>query len=42
VASVTELDHIIAFLAVVPDFDERNDFSEQWMVGPDNPDRLKN
>jgi hypothetical protein len=42
VASVRELDHIIAFLAVVPDLDQRNDFSEQRMVGSDDPDRLKN
>jgi len=42
VALVWKLDHIIAFLAVVPDFDEGNNFSEERMMGSDNPDRLKN
>jgi hypothetical protein len=32
----------MAFLAVVPDLDERNDFSKERMVGSDDPDRLKN
>jgi hypothetical protein len=41
-ASVRKLDHIVAFFAVVPDLDERNNFSEQRMVGPSDPDRLKN
>jgi hypothetical protein len=41
-ASIRKLDYIVSFLAVVPDFDERNHFSEERMVGSDNPDRLKN
>jgi hypothetical protein len=42
VTSVGKLDHIIAFLAVVPDFDEGNDFSEERMVRSDDPDGAKN
>jgi len=41
-ASVRELDHIVAFVAVVPDLDKRKHFPEERMVGSDNPDRLKN
>jgi len=41
-AIVRKLDHIVALIAVVPDLDERNDFSEERMVGSDDPDRLKN
>jgi hypothetical protein len=42
VALVRQLDDIIAFLAVVPDLDERSDFSEKRMVGPGDPHGTKN
>ena len=41
-ALVRKLDDIIAFLAVVPDLDEGNDFSEKGMVRSDDPYGAKN
>jgi hypothetical protein len=42
VALVRKLDHIVALIAVVPDLDERSDFSEKRMVGPGDPHGTKN
>ena len=42
VALVRKLDHIIAFVAVVPDLDERNDLSEKRMVRAGDPHAAKN
>ena len=41
-ALVRKLDHIVAFIAVVPDLDERNELSEKRMVRAGDPHASKN
>ena len=41
-ALVRKLDHIVAFIAVVPDLDEGNDLSEKRMVSAGDPHAAKN